>query len=72
MSNKDAIELEGTVIDIYPGTKFKVELENGLVITAYLNGKLRQNHIRVIEGDSVIVELSPYDLTQGRIIWRNK
>jgi translation initiation factor IF-1 len=69
---EDVVEAEGTVVELLPGLKFKVRLENGFVITAYLSGKLRQNYIRIIEGDVVKIELSPYDLTKGRIVYRNK
>ena len=68
----DVIEAEGKVIEVLPQTKFKVELTNGHVIVAYLSGKLRQHNIRVLEGDKVTVELSPYDLTKGRVMWRFK
>ena len=69
---EDVVEAEGTVVELLPGLKFKVQLANGFVITAYLSGKLRQNYIRIIEGDVVKIELSPYDLTKGRIVYRNK
>ena len=72
MSKGDVIEAEGKVIEVLPQTKFKVELTNGHVIVAYLSGKLRQHNIRVLEGDKVNVELSPYDLTKGRVMWRFK
>ena len=72
MSKEDVIETEGKVIEVLPKTEFKVELSNGLVIKAYLGGKLRINNIRIMEGDQVKVEMSPYDLTKGRIIYRNK
>lgn len=72
MSKEDVIEAEGTVIEILPNTNFKVELTNKHVIIAYLSGKLRKNYIKILEGDAVKVELSPYDLTKGRIVWRNK
>ncbi|MGN0795463.1 MAG: translation initiation factor IF-1 [Christensenellales bacterium] len=72
MSKGDVIEAEGKVIEVLPQTKFKVELTNGHVIVAYLSGKLRQHNIRVLEGDKVTVELSPYDLTKGRVMWRFK
>lgn len=72
MSKKDVIEVEGTVIDAMPNTIFKVKLENGHEITAHISGKLRMNYIRILPGDKVLVELSPYDLTKGRITWRNK
>lgn len=72
MSNKDVIEVEGTVRDALPNTIFIVELENGHKITAHISGKLRMNYIRILPGDKVTVELSPYDLTKGRITWRKK
>ena len=70
--SKDVIELEGTVVDALPNTVFKVELQNGHVITAHISGKLRMNYIRILPGDKVTVELSPYDLNRGRITWRKK
>ena len=72
MSKEDVIEAEGKVIEVLPKTQFKVELSNGHIILAYLSGKLRLNNIRVLEGYRVMVELSPYDLTNGRITWRYK
>ncbi|MEG1609004.1 MAG: translation initiation factor IF-1 [Clostridia bacterium] len=72
MSKEDVIEAEGKVIEVLPNTNFKVELTNGHIIIAYLSGKLRKNYIKILEGDAVKVELSPYDLTKGRIVWRNK
>ena len=66
----DVIELEGTVIDALPNTTFKVKLENGHEVLAHLAGKMRQRYVRVVLGDTVKVELSPYDLTRGRITWR--
>ena len=72
MSKKDVIELEGTVIDALPNTMFKVKLENDHEIMAHISGKLRMNCIRILPGDTVTVELSPYDLTKGRITWRKK
>lgn len=72
MSKKDIIEVEGTVVEALPNTIFRVELENGHEIMAHISGKLRMNYIRILPGDKVIVELSPYDLTKGRITWRNK
>ena len=68
MSKDDVIEAEGKVIEALPNATFKVRLSNGHVITAYISGKLRMNYIRIIEGDSVKLEMSPYDLTKGRII----
>ncbi len=72
MSKEDVIEAEGKVIEVLPNTQFRVQLTNGHVITAYLSGKLRINYIKILEGDVVKVEMSPYDLTKGRIMWRNK
>ena len=72
MSKEDVIEEEGTVVEVLPNTTFKVKLTNNAVIVAYLSGKLRKNYIKIVEGDAVKVELSPYDLTKGRITWRNK
>ncbi|MBC8591564.1 translation initiation factor IF-1 [Wansuia hejianensis] len=72
MAKKDVIEVEGTVIDALPNAIFKVRLENGHEILAHISGKLRMNYIRILPGDKVTVELSPYDLTRGRITWRNK
>ncbi len=72
MSKDDVIETEGKVIEALPNTTFKVRLNNGHVITAYISGKLRMNYIRIIEGDSVKLEMSPYDLTKGRITWRSR
>lgn len=72
MSKSDVIEVEGTVIDALPNAIFKVKLENDHEILAHISGKLRMNYIRILAGDKVTVELSPYDLTRGRITWRNK
>lgn len=72
MSKDDVIELQGTVIDSLPNAVFQVELENGIKVLAHISGKLRMNFIRILPGDKVTVELSPYDLTRGRIIWRGK
>lgn len=72
MSKKDVIEVEGVVTDALPNTIFKVKLDNGYEVTAHISGKLRMNYIRILPGDKVKVELSPYDLTKGRITWRNK
>ncbi|HSW29495.1 MAG TPA: translation initiation factor IF-1 [Longimicrobiales bacterium] len=68
----DAIEIEGTVNEVLPNATFRVQLENGHPVLAYLSGKMRQNYIRVLEGDRVKVELSPYDLSRGRITYRYK
>ncbi|MCL2253337.1 MAG: translation initiation factor IF-1 [Lachnospiraceae bacterium] len=72
MPKSDMIEIEGVVIEKLPNTMFQVELENGHRVLAHISGKLRQNFIRILPGDKVTLELSPYDLTKGRIIWRDK
>lgn len=72
MAKEDVIEVEGEVIDALPNAIFKVRLENGHEILAHISGKLRMNYIRILPGDKVTVELSPYDLTRGRITWRGK
>ena len=72
MSKDDVIETEGVVREALPNAMFKVELSNGHLITAHISGKLRQHYIKIIEGDSVKLEMSPYDLTKGRITWRSK
>ena len=72
MAKEDIIEIEGTVVEALPNTNFKVELENGHQILAHISGKLRMNYIKILPGDKVKVELSPYDLTRGRITWRAK
>ena len=72
MSKENVIELEGTVVEALPNATFQVELANGHCILAHISGKLRMNFIRIYPGDKVTVELSPYDLTRGRITWRSK
>ena len=72
MSKEDVIEVEGTVVESLPNTEFKVELENGHKVLAHISGKLRMNYIKILPGDKVRLELSPYDLTKGRITWRDK
>ena len=72
MSKEDVIEVEGVVVEALPNTTFKVELENGHQILAHISGKLRMNYIKILPGDKVKVELSPYDLNRGRISWRAK
>ncbi|ARP50937.1 MAG: translation initiation factor IF-1 [Oscillospiraceae bacterium] len=72
MSKQDVIETEGTVVEALPNAMFKVELQNHHMILAHISGKLRMNFIRILPGDKVTVEMSPYDLTQGRITWRTK
>ncbi len=72
MAKEDMIELEGTVVEAMPNAMFKVEIQGGHVILAHISGKLRMNYIRILPGDKVTVEMSPYDLTRGRITWRSK
>ncbi|MPN60613.1 Translation initiation factor IF-1 [bioreactor metagenome] len=72
MSKQDVIEVEGVVVESYPNAVFEVKLENGHKILAHISGKLRMNFIRILPGDKVTVELSPYDLQRGRITWRAK
>ena len=72
MAKEDVIEVEGTVVEALPNTNFKVELENGHQVLAHISGKLRMNYIKILPGDKVKLELSPYDLSRGRIIWRDK
>lgn len=72
MANKDVIEMQGEVIEVLPNTVFKVKLENDHTITAHISGKMRKNYIRILNGDKVTVEMSPYDLSKGRITFRSK
>jgi translation initiation factor IF-1 len=72
LAKEDIIEVEGTVVEALPNAMFQVELENGHKILAHISGKLRMNFIRILPGDKVTLELSPYDLTKGRITWRAK
>ena len=72
MAKEDLIEMLGTVMDTLPNTMFRVELENGHIVTAHISGRMRKNYIRILTGDKVKVELTPYDLTKGRIIFRDK
>jgi len=72
MAKEDVIEVEGTVLEALPNAMFQVELENGHKILAHISGKLRMNFIKILPGDKVKIELSPYDLTRGRITWRAK
>ena len=72
MAKEDNIELEGLVVETLPNTKFKVKLENDHIITAHISGKMRKNYIRILTGDKVKVERSPYDLTKGRITFRGR
>lgn len=70
MVKEDYIEMQGTVVDTLPNTMFRVELENGHVVTAHISGRMRKNYIRILTGDKVTVQLTPYDLTKGRISFR--
>lgn len=70
MAKEDVIEMEGTVVETLPNTMFRVELENGHVVTAHISGKMRKHYIRILTGDKVTVEMTPYDLTKGRITYR--
>ena len=72
MAKDDVIELEGTVVESLPNTTFRVDIGNGHIIPAHISGKLRMNFIRILPGDKVTVQMSPYDLTRGRITWRSK
>ena len=72
MSKADVIEIEGVVVEKLPNAMFQVELENGHKVLATISGKLRMNYIRILPGDKVTVQISPYDLTRGRITWRSK
>ncbi len=72
MAKDDVIEVEGTVVEALPNATFQVELENGHKILAHISGKLRMHYIRILPGDKVTIEMSPYDLTKGRITWRSK
>lgn len=70
MAKEEQIEMDGTVVDTLPNTMFRVELDNGHVVTAHISGKMRKNYIRILTGDKVKVELTPYDLSKGRITFR--
>ena len=72
MSKADVIEIEGVVVEKLPNAMFKVELENGHIVLAHISGKLRRNFIKILPGDKVTLEMSPYDLSKGRIVWRDK
>ena len=72
MAKDDMIELEGTVVESLPNTTFRVDIGNGHIILAHISGKLRMNFIRILPGDKVTIQMSPYDLTRGRITWRSK
>jgi len=70
MAKEDSIEMQGTIMDTLPNTMFRVELENGHMVTAHISGKMRKNYIRILTGDKVTVQLTPYDLSKGRIVFR--
>jgi translation initiation factor IF-1 len=72
MSKDDAIQMEGEVAETLPNTTFRVKLKNGHVVTAHISGKMRKNYIRILTGDAVTVEMTPYDLSKGRIVYRGK
>lgn len=72
MAKEDVIELEGTILEALPNAMFKTELENGHVVLAHISGKMRMNYIKILPGDKVIVQVSPYDLSRGRIVYRKK
>lgn len=72
MAKEDYIEMEGTVVETLPNTTFRVELDNGHVVNAHISGRMRKNYIRILTGDRVTVQLTPYDLSKGRISYRNK
>lgn len=72
MAKEDNIEMQGTILDTLPNTMFRVELENGHVVTAHISGKMRKNYIRILTGDKVTVEMTPYDLSKARIIFRSR
>ena len=72
MAREDHIEMEGVIVDTLPNTMFRVELENGHVVTAHISGKMRKNYIRILTGDKVKVELTPYDLSKGHIVYRSR
>ena len=70
MAKEDQIEMEGTIVETLPNTMFRVELDNGHIVTAHISGKMRKNYIRILTGDRVTIEMTPYDLTKGRITYR--
>ena len=72
MSKEDSIEMQGTILETLPNTMFRVELENGHVVIAHISGKMRNNYIRILTGDKVTVQLTPYDLSKGRIVFRSR
>ena len=72
MAKEDAIQMEGRVVETLPNTTFRVQLQNGHIVTAHISGKMRKNYIRILPGDTVTVEMTPYDLTKGRIVYRGR
>ena len=72
MAKEDQIEMEGTVVETLPNTMFRVELDNGHIVTAHISGKMRKHYIRILTGDRVTIEMTPYDLTKGRITYRSR
>ena len=72
MAKEDAIQMEGRVVETLPNTTFRVELQNGHIATAHISGKMRKHYIRILTGDAVTVEMTPYDLTKGRIVYRGR
>jgi len=72
MAKEDLIEMQGRVVETLPNTTFRVELENGHIVTAHISGKMRKNYIRILTGDKVTVQLTPYDLNKGRIVYRGR
>jgi translation initiation factor IF-1 len=72
MAKQDVIEMQGTVVETLPNTMFRVELENGHIVTAHISGRMRKHYIRILTGDEVTVEMTPYDLSKGRITYRSK
>ncbi|UZQ29765.1 MAG: translation initiation factor IF-1 [Spiroplasma phoeniceum] len=72
MAKTDLLEVQGTILEVLPNTMFKVQLENGATILVHVSGKIRMNYIRILPGDTVVVEMSPYDLERGRIVFRHK
>lgn len=72
MSKEEQIVMEGTVVETLPNTMFRVQLENGHIVTAHISGRMRKNYIRILTGDKVKVEMTPYDLTKGRIVFRDR
>ncbi len=72
MAKEDCIEMQGTILEMLPNTMFRVELDNGHTVIAHISGKMRKNYIRILTGDKVTVEMTPYDLSKGRIIFRSR